>query len=61
MKNLKRLSRADLKNVAGGAACSEWYRHTAECGASYGLCFDNYRSINDMQDAVKELDSIKCS
>ncbi|WP_407475329.1 bacteriocin-like protein [Elizabethkingia anophelis] len=23
MKNLKRLSRADLKNVAGGAACSE--------------------------------------
>lgn len=60
MKKLRQLSRHDLKNVKGSAACSMWYNHTTSCGVSYGLCFDNYTSIDDMQKAVDDLDKIKC-
>ncbi|MEH7888680.1 bacteriocin-like protein [Elizabethkingia meningoseptica] len=60
MKNLKRLSRADLKNVKGNGACSAWIPVTAPCGAQYYLCADNYKSGDQLYEAIQDFDSAKC-
>lgn len=60
MEKLKRLSRNKLKGITGGV-CSSWINVTASCGASYGLCADNYKNdFEKLNKTVKELDKIKC-
>lgn len=59
MKNLKRLSKMELKKVVGGV-CSHWISVTASCGKTYSLCSDNYSNGQQLEETVRELDDIKC-
>ncbi|WP_433628956.1 bacteriocin-like protein [Chryseobacterium cucumeris] len=59
MKKLKKLSRNDLKKVAGGT-CSQWVGVTAPCGASYSLCTDNYSNWAELQEAAEYFNDVKC-
>ncbi|RXM53555.1 MULTISPECIES: bacteriocin-like protein [unclassified Chryseobacterium] len=59
MKNLKKLSKNDLKKVNGGS-CSQWYSVDSGCGRDYYMCGDNYSSPRQMHQAMMELNEIKC-